>query len=367
MEDIAPKLLEKIQAEFTKRIDSDENIKRLYELVRNGAATYQEANKFAIQVGKLLSRTFGDTLSSEVLPDGKLYYNIAQRILNPMLQKNYDLVSEVCTEVQTTMNKAAGLGIAVKKPEINQDRVQGIIDIVSGKESFDDIAYMLKEPIVNFSQSIAADFVKENVEFQGKAGLTPQIVRKAIGHCCEWCSNLEGIYDYPDVPKDVYRRHRYCRCMVVYNPADGKRRVQNVHTKQWNSEEENDKIIRQRIAKELELEHGLAAQIAEHPKLLQSYTPETLKKALEDAGYEVKPLGSKSKLNGISFEQGGGYRVYYGGDKYFQYHPEKGSHHGGPYYKTSSGKPGTKWYDLEGDEIDIDETGRTGKQVKKKV
>jgi hypothetical protein len=247
MEDIAPKLLEKIQAEFSRILDSDENIKKLYEQVKNGTATYQEANKFAIQVGKLLSRTFGDTLSSEVLPDGKMYYNIAQRILNPMLKKNYDLVSEVCTEVQTTMNKAAGIGIAVKKPDINQDRLQGIIDIVSGKENFDDIAYMLKEPIVNFSQSIAADFVKENVEMQGKMGLVPKIKRIAIGRCCEWCSNLEGVYDYPNVPHDVYRRHKNCRCMVVYDPADGKRRVQNVYTKQWNSEEENDKLNKRKL------------------------------------------------------------------------------------------------------------------------
>ena len=41
-------------------------------------------------------------------------------------------------------------------------------------------------------------------------------------------SSLEGEYEYPDVPKDVYRRHENCDCTVEYISA-GKR--QDVWTK----------------------------------------------------------------------------------------------------------------------------------------
>ncbi|RGW49783.1 hypothetical protein DWV67_13995 [Dorea formicigenerans] len=83
--------------------------------------------------------------------------------------------------------------------------------------------------------------------------------------------------------------------------------------------------------------------------MFQAYTPEGLKKALEKAGYEVKPLG-RGSLKGIPFEEGGGFRVSYDGDGYLQYHPETNSHHGEAYYKTSSGRTGTKRYNLNGDE-----------------
>lgn len=48
-----------------------------------------------------------------------------------------------------------------------------------------------------------------------------------------------------------------------------------------------------------------------------------MKFMLEKPGYEVKPLGSKSSLKGVPLEKGGGYRATFGGDGYFQYHPEK--------------------------------------------
>jgi hypothetical protein len=198
--------------------------------------------------------------------------------------------------------------------------------------------------------SAADDFVQTNVEFHGKSGLTPKIVRIAGGNCCKWCRGLAGTYIYPDVPKSVYQRHDNCRCIVTYNPVDGKGKIQNVHSKDWISEEGYVKIERQKREKELKLSNGLAAQVSKHPKMLQAYTPESLKKALEAAGYDVKPLGTKSRLKGIPFEEGGGYRVSYGGDRYLQYHPEKYSHHGGAYYKFSSGKTGNKRYHLNGDE-----------------
>ncbi|MCF2555842.1 hypothetical protein [Faecalicatena contorta] len=55
--------------------------------------------------------------------------------------------------------------------------------------------------------------------------------------------------------------------------------------------------------------------------MFQAYTPGKLKKALEAAGYEVKPLG-RGNYKGIPFEEGGGFRIAYGGDRYLQYHPE---------------------------------------------
>lgn len=40
----------------------------------------------------------------------------------------------------------------------------------------------------------------------------------------------------------IFRRHERCRCLVTYDPADGSKLRQDVHTKKWTSAEENDKI-----------------------------------------------------------------------------------------------------------------------------
>lgn len=235
MEDVAPKLLSKIQEDFQKQFNESEIISSLYAKVRDGTATYKEANEFAIETGEILAKAYGKYLSSDKLPNGKMYYNIAQRILNPTMRNNHHLITEVTGQVQKSLNNAAGIGIKPIKPELNQDRIQGIVNRISSEDIFDDIKWMLGEPVVNFSQSIVDDSIRVNAEFHAKAGMKPKIVRKIAGNCCDWCKSLAGTYSYPVVPKDVYRRHQRCKCTVDYVPGDGK--VQNVHTKQWGDEE----------------------------------------------------------------------------------------------------------------------------------
>lgn len=236
MKDIAPELLEQIEADFDKLFESDSAIRSLREKLKKGVATYEDAQKFAVQVGNLLAKTFDKSLSSEILPDGRFYYNIAERILNTTLKKNHELISDYAASVQNIVNQSIGIGIKAQKAELNQDRIDGIIDIVSGKRVYDDIKYMMKEPIVNYSQAVVDSTLQRNVEFQGKSGLTPKVTRRTTGKACKSCAELAGSYEYPDVPKNVYQRHQNCRCIVEYDPGNG--RKQNVHTKRWNDEEE---------------------------------------------------------------------------------------------------------------------------------
>lgn len=232
MEDIAPKLYEKIKKEFDRKISDSKRLSTLSEKLAKGIVTYREAHEFAIESGKILSQTFQNNLSSSVLPNGKLYYNIADRILRPMMGELYEGVADYSKEVQTVMNKQQNIGIKAIKSELNEDKVQGIIDITSGKEHFDDIEYMLGEPLINFAQTIVDDTVRANADFQYKSGLRPKIIRTSTGKCCKWCDNLAGVYDYEDVSdtgNDVFRRHKHCRCLVEYDAGDRKRA--NVHTK----------------------------------------------------------------------------------------------------------------------------------------
>lgn len=257
MKDIAPELLEAIESEFADSVLQSKTIQRLQKLIDTGTATYAEANDYAIEVGEILATAFKNHLSSDVLPNGRMYYNIAERILSPTLGHNHELISDTVMKIQADLNKAAGLGIMSIQPPLNQDRIKGIIDRVSSEEHFDDIAWILQEPVVNFSQSIVDDSIKVNADFHSRSGLSPKIIRKSTGKCCDWCNAVVGTYSYPDVPKDVYRRHRFCKCTVDYDPGDGKRR--NVHTKKISGSKEHliaqEQIMekqRQRLAVEKE-------------------------------------------------------------------------------------------------------------------
>lgn len=347
MEDIALELLASLRKSFAERIEQSSIIDSLYKRIESGSATYAEAEDFAYEVGKCLAETFKSGLSSAVLPDGKMYYNIADRVIRPLLSDDHTIVSDAAAMVQKSLNKSAGIGLQVKKPKINEDRVAGIIDKVSGADQYDDVAWVLDAPVVNFSQSVVDEMLKGNVEFHGKAGLTPKIIRKAERKCCKWCKGLAGEYEYPDVPHDVYRRHENCRCAVLYDPADGSKKRQNFHSREWTDTQKHDKINKRKQTGVI----SYVMSLANHPRRLASLTPGTLKEKLESEGFEVKPLKMGS-LKNVPFEDGGGYKVNFEDGGLFQYHPATRSHHGGAYYKISTGKGGTHRYDLEGNEID---------------
>lgn len=239
MKDIAPELLERIEKEFKRTFEADSTIRSLYKKIKDGTATYEDAQSFAVKIGELLADTFKRNLSSEILPDGRFYYNIASRILSSTLGKNHDLISDYSADVQNISNRKAGIRIKAQTADPDQERIDGIVDIVSGKSRFDDIAYMLKEPVINFGQAVVDETLRKNIEFQGKSGKSPKVIRRATGKPCRWCAAIAGTYTYPDVPKDVFRRHQRCRCIVEYDPGTGRR--QNVHSKEWTDEAELEK------------------------------------------------------------------------------------------------------------------------------
>ena len=238
--DIVPALLELIEKEFDEKTRNSEVVKRAIEDLTNKKATYKDANEFAIEIGVILSGVLNTHITVETLPDGRMYFNIADRVMNSTMQKNYDLITGYAIDVQTELNRSAGLKLKVQKPKLNQSRIDGIVERLSTSEDFEEIKWILDEPIKNFNQSIVDDTVKANMDFHAKAGLKPKITRVVVGNCCDWCREIAGTYNYGDEPQDVYRRHRYCRCRVEYSPGDGK--IQDAHTKEWVDPDREAKI-----------------------------------------------------------------------------------------------------------------------------
>lgn len=396
MDDIVPGLLEGMQNDFRSQYDASSKIKELEEKLSRGTATYIEANEYAAEVGGITKKTYESNLSSEVLPGGKCYYNIAERITTTTLHNQYELVADYIEQVQAGLNKKAGIGIKTQRADENTEGYHSLANYMSAADNYDDVAKSTAQSAERFARETVDNSVKKNAEFQSKAGLSPKIIRSGGSSCCEWCSGLTGKYNYPDVPKEVYARHNNCTCTVEYEPSKGNR--QNVHTKSWRSVDESDRIeerkstgtvtsdqakkieyrksqlvspvsgdnigvsLRTKTPEQRVFEATLSEQLLDtrrteklyecivaNSAIFKSYTPESMKSLLESKGYDVKPLG-RGNLKGITFENGGGYRINFGGNGILQYHPENRSHHGGAYWKIKSSR-GEKRYRLDGTEI----------------
>ncbi len=228
MEDVAPGLLKAILADFLALLGE----------AAPAPGSYEAAGAYAQRVGAALAAAFQKNLSGDALPDGRMYWNIADRVVRPLLERDHTLCAGAAAAAQRALNKAAGLGLAVQTPEPDAGCIDGILQGLAAAEKYEDAAHLLSAPVLeNFGRAAVDETLRRNVEFHAGAGLRPRVIRTAEAGCCKWCSALAGTYNYPDVPKDVYRRHKSCRCTVEYDPATGRRR--NVWTKRWTDGEES--------------------------------------------------------------------------------------------------------------------------------
>ena len=238
--DIAPELLEKVSGALRKALIADSVTKTLLAKNEAGKATYLDAEAYSARVGELLAEAVTAQIIGSTLPDGRMYYNIAEKVLGPSLRSNHDNVTAYCKPVQERMNREAGLNIKYVKPEFDEDRARGIYAYASRHDDFDSIKSSLGSTLVNFTQHSVDESIKENAEFQAKAGYKAKIVRTAEAGCCEWCADLAGEYEYPDgVSSDTFARHDNCRCTMEYIIGD---RAQDVWTKRWREAENEEKV-----------------------------------------------------------------------------------------------------------------------------
>ena len=243
MQDITPDLLEAVERSFRDNLGKNKKIKTLQKALEDGKATYHEADQYAVEVGQELAKAFREHISSDTLPDGKMYYNIASRVIPPPLRASHEEIADFAETMQRGMNERANIEIKAVRPKYNGGKEKGLIEYAVQADQYDSIRRSFEEDLINFGQAVVTDALRENAEFQYGAGLSPVIRRTTNGGCCDWCSKLAGTYPYEDVRdtgNDVYRRHRSCRCRIVFDPGEGK--VQNVHTKRW--EEQTERTLR---------------------------------------------------------------------------------------------------------------------------
>lgn len=287
MIDISEKLLKDLQESFRKKYNLNSKIKILNDKVASGNATYKEANEMSIILGDILAEVYEENITSAKLPNKKMYYNIADKIIRPTMKNNYTLISAYSKEVQNTINQKLNINLNAIKPKLNEGRIDGIINRLSNADEYDDVKWVLNEPIKNFSQSIVDECIRANADFHFKSGISPKIIRISTGKCCKWCDKLAGVYDYEDVKdtgNNVFRRHEYCRCTVEY--LDGKK-SQNVHNKEWKYYE-NDSQIEQ-LKKEAKKEN-IVISGREREEFAN------IKNTLSDSQYVVKNIEEYVKM-----------------------------------------------------------------------
>lgn len=205
---------EDIEKEFKTAVDGDPKCQKLWKTIREGKGNYKTANKLAQQIGKDLGKTLVKNAPYEDISEWDLI-----DLLPKSLGLDHQMVADACREVQENMNKKAGLGIKFQEPKFDMDRVTGLIKELEDHPVFTDIEKSFMDQLVNFSENVVDESIRDNAAIMAKSGIRTMVIRQAEFKACEWCQEVAGSYDYNDVKdkgNDVWRRHENCHCTIDY-------------------------------------------------------------------------------------------------------------------------------------------------------
>lgn len=110
MNDVSPEIYEKVNKRFEYLIARDDKIKRSLERLEKGAATFEDAYYYAQNIGYCLADAFS-LISDDDLPDGRMYYNIAEKAVKPFLERSAAMCEDYSNRVVKLLNEKAGLGL----------------------------------------------------------------------------------------------------------------------------------------------------------------------------------------------------------------------------------------------------------------
>lgn len=215
-EDIAPALQERIMKIMQQGLAKDARIRRLFDKLAEGKATYDDAHKVSQIAGEIASAALTEVLKPEVLPDRRLYYNIADRTMRPAMEYADRFTANYAQAMQTEKNRRAGRNIKAITPRVNTQTVENLCGMASDYEDFADGVWVLDKPVQTTVESVVDRFVRANAFFAARSGLSPKMIRVAEVDCCPWCAGLDGIFNMGDLPSEFYARHNNCRCTTDY-------------------------------------------------------------------------------------------------------------------------------------------------------
>lgn len=308
VQDVVPMLNEQIQSSFKNYCLRDRRLTQISARIRDGTANQIDAHDYAEHLGENLSRALVNNLTPDNLPNGTLYYNIAQRTVIPGLEENYNIINDIASDIQAIEDAKAQIGLSAAKADFPTSRINGLIDKMTSDDIvFDQVVRWLGEPIINNSEAFFDDFVKANAEFRANVGLKATITRTVVSGCCEWCEAMAGTYDYGSEPPDIYKRHEFCRCSVTYQ---SKKTSQNVWSKRtWESSPEelerrenigkvSQMSVQERLSQieQIERDRVIADYVSRTGYSRRTAARSTLKKDPRQIEAEIKKIQERQKL-----------------------------------------------------------------------
>lgn len=127
MTDVVPELYEAIEKELKNNISNHPNIKKFNKKAEKGKTTAEDVSIYASNIGDCAAAAFEKILTEDVLPNGRIYWNIADRIIKPVLKQIFDMVMDAAKTQQEAENAVDGFKIKPSVPSFPEQKTDDLM------------------------------------------------------------------------------------------------------------------------------------------------------------------------------------------------------------------------------------------------
>lgn len=127
MKDIVPELLKSVLDDFHRRIEKDIAMQDILS-GQEKKSTIAETSRLAERVGEYACLSLKENLTDTSLPDETLYWNIAKRIIMPLMQDVQRICLDMAEAAQKSQDEKSGIGIKPIRPPFNEERIDAVLN-----------------------------------------------------------------------------------------------------------------------------------------------------------------------------------------------------------------------------------------------
>ena len=127
MKDIVPELLKSILGNFRTRVERDTAMQGIL-LGHDKKSTIAEVSRLAERVGEHAYLSLKENLTEKNLPEDTLYWNIAKRVIVPLMKDVQRTCLDMAEAAQRSQDKKSGIGIKSIRPPFNEERIDSVLN-----------------------------------------------------------------------------------------------------------------------------------------------------------------------------------------------------------------------------------------------
>lgn len=130
MKDVAPELLEKLNKTFGQKVAIDPQIRSYKKKLEAGKLTERDCALYIRKVVSIASASVTDVMKPKNLPDGKLYWNIAEAVIVPFLKGVIVQMNNIAISMMKDSDKKQNINIKIQKLRYPDGQIRSYLNMI---------------------------------------------------------------------------------------------------------------------------------------------------------------------------------------------------------------------------------------------